>query len=70
MPVTGERKGVALMSGFSPSLLKVFMGQSDLKDAMVEHQSPTAPAPEEFNPVNIMKRALQKKSFEGLVVLD
>ncbi|KAG0700975.1 hypothetical protein DFH29DRAFT_982902 [Suillus ampliporus] len=26
-PVTGERRGVALLNGFSPSLLKVFMGK-------------------------------------------
>jgi hypothetical protein len=31
-PVTSERKGVALMSGFSPAMLKVFMGEIDPED--------------------------------------
>jgi hypothetical protein len=25
---------------------------------------------EEFNPVNVMRRAVMKKSFDGLVVVD
>ena len=76
VPVTGERKGVALMNGFSPSLLKVFMGESEVLEAaeweMVVDggESETVSGQAEFNPVNVMKKALQKKSFDGLVVID
>jgi len=50
-----DRKGVALVEGLSPGLLKVFMGASGA---------------EEFNPVNVMKKALMQDSFDGLVVVD
>jgi hypothetical protein len=75
VPVTGEKKGVALMSGFSPALLKVFMGESK-EDAWenVKGDGETETVEEEnnneFTPVNMMRKALLKQSFDGLIVLD
>jgi Domain of unknown function (DUF2828) len=74
VPVTAEKKGVALMSGFSPAMLKVFMGEAE-EDAWekVKDDRETETMGEdddEFNPVNIMKKALLKKCFDGLVVVD
>jgi hypothetical protein len=66
-----EQKGVALMSGSSPSKLKIFM------DEEVERESADPgcdPVPGEtkveFNPLNVMKKALSRPSFDGLVVVD
>ncbi|KAF8173528.1 hypothetical protein K438DRAFT_2051129 [Mycena galopus ATCC 62051] len=74
--VAADRKGVAMMSGFSPSMLKIFMGEeveevaepeqeeSDGEASQVENVKP------EFNPLNVMKKALSRPSFDGLVVVD
>jgi hypothetical protein len=70
-PVTGERKGVALLSGFSPSLLKVFMGvNNEDEDEWEEVTKDGEKVENEFDPVAIMGKVLGRKSFEGLVVVD
>ncbi|KAJ6561690.1 hypothetical protein B0H19DRAFT_1142314 [Mycena capillaripes] len=74
--VQADRKGVALMSGFSPSMLKIFMGEEvpeELKDeegAAVPVEDKVEKMKAEFNPLNIMKKALSRPSFDGLVVVD
>ena len=72
--VTKERKGVAMMNGFSPALLKVFMGESEEVEAgweaVNEKGETVKPVQNEFNPVNVMKKALLKESFAELKVLD
>ncbi|KAH9485243.1 hypothetical protein JR316_0002150 [Psilocybe cubensis] len=81
--VLGDRKGVAMMNGFSPAMLKVFMGEEEdrrTEDAMEweniteggESVTVVEKVEDEkaFNPVNVMKKALLKRSFEGLTVLD
>ncbi|KAJ3970905.1 hypothetical protein EV361DRAFT_913789 [Lentinula raphanica] len=69
--VTAEREGVALMNGFSPSMLKVFMGEEDEVDGDWEKVGKMeTDDSEKFNPVNIMKRSVMKSSFDGLVVMD
>ncbi|THH20486.1 hypothetical protein EW146_g888 [Bondarzewia mesenterica] len=62
-PVEAQREGVALMNGFSPAMLKVFMGEdeSTLQEKEVR---------EEFNPLAVMKKAIGKASYNGLVVVD
>ncbi|KAG1743657.1 uncharacterized protein EDB91DRAFT_1125272 [Suillus paluster] len=75
-PVTSDRKGVALLNGFSPSLLKVFMGELEEEEDEWEavnkdgEKEKLRNFEEEFNPVEIMKKALGRKSFDGLVVVD
>ena len=75
--VESDRKGVAMMNGFSPALLKVFMGEeeeeevSEWEDVTTDGSSTVAVEKEkEFNPFNVMKMALLRKSFDGLVVVD
>jgi len=76
LPVLHDRKGVAIMSGFSGSLMKVFLGEQDEEDLEMEWEEvkkdgeTVAVKKDEFNPVNVMKKALLKKSFDGLVVVD
>lgn len=81
MPVEAEQKGVALMSGFSPAMMKVFMGEDmdaeeeamDDDMVMVDEQGeeikPT-PQKQEMTPLSIMKKALGMASYDKLVVLD
>ena len=76
--VQAERKGVALMNGFSPAMLKVFMGDEEeeggedgWESVMTDGTMVTETVVEdEFNPLNVMKKAVMKKSFDGLVVVD
>ncbi|RDB20784.1 hypothetical protein Hypma_012210 [Hypsizygus marmoreus] len=71
--VQSDRKGVALMNGFSPAMLKLFMGEVEEEPwESIEDDGETkkVTAEEEFNPLNVMKKALMKKSFDGLVVVD
>ena len=75
---SGVRKGVAMMNGFSPALLKVFMGEqeepevSEWEEVMTDGTSAVTVVEkeEEFNPINVMKKALLRKTFDGLVVVD
>lgn len=75
--VDSGRKGVAMMNGFSPALLKVFMGETEEVEEWekVTEKGDSETVVEEkeedqFTPVNVMKKALLKKSFEELVVVD
>ncbi|KAF7798954.1 hypothetical protein EIP86_010183 [Pleurotus ostreatoroseus] len=76
-PVTHDKKGVSLMSGFSPSMMKVFLGEDDgdvvendpaalneAKDTSARTRS------KRLTPVEVMKKVLSRKSYEGLVVVD
>jgi hypothetical protein len=69
VPVTGQQKGVALMSGFSPALLKVFMGEEEAWEEVMDDGT-TNVVEETFDPVSVMKKALLKPSFDGLIVVD
>ncbi|KAL1706385.1 hypothetical protein EV121DRAFT_278834 [Schizophyllum commune] len=64
--VEAKRKGVALMNGFTAGLMKVFLG--DEKEA--EGEEGWVAVKEEFNPVNVMNKALGKWCFDGLIVMD
>ncbi|KAG1807297.1 uncharacterized protein BJ212DRAFT_1387541 [Suillus subaureus] len=71
VPVTGDRKGVALLSGYSPSLLKVFMGEEEWEEVVQHGDEVTqVKAKKTFTPVEFMEMALGRKSFDGLVVVD
>ncbi|KAH8103615.1 hypothetical protein BXZ70DRAFT_742949 [Cristinia sonorae] len=85
-PVTGEREGVALMSGFSQAMLKVFLGQEDEEeveegwdkvdkedaDETVDGSEATTKVEEDkpITPRDVMLKSLTKASFRGLVVVD
>ncbi|KAJ7908213.1 hypothetical protein B0H13DRAFT_1617705 [Mycena leptocephala] len=74
--VLGDRRGVALMSGFSPSMLKIFMGEDqEVPEPELDENDSLAVANKEkaradFTPLNIMQKALSRPSFDGLVVVD
>jgi hypothetical protein len=74
--VLGDRKGVALMSGFSPSMLKIFMGEDqEVPEPELDENDSLAVANKEkvkadFTPLSIMQKALSRPSFDGLVVVD
>ncbi|KIJ13342.1 hypothetical protein PAXINDRAFT_81425 [Paxillus involutus ATCC 200175] len=68
-PVTGEREGVALLSGYSPSLLKVFMDVEEEEDFEVLDNSGEK-VKQKFTPEEIMRKVLGRRSYSGLVVVD
>ncbi|KAJ7817739.1 hypothetical protein B0H14DRAFT_3741543 [Mycena olivaceomarginata] len=68
--VMAEQKGVARMSGFSPSMLKIFMGEEERESADPGCDPVPSETKVEFNPLNVMKKALSRPSFHGLVVVD
>ncbi|KAG7452469.1 uncharacterized protein BT62DRAFT_879605 [Guyanagaster necrorhizus] len=72
--VMAERKGIALMNGFSPALMKVFMGECEEGELegweKVAEGNEKVKKEDEFNPLNVMKKSVMKKSFDGLVVVD
>jgi hypothetical protein len=76
-PVEAERKGVALMSGFSPAMMKVFMGEDveetpDDDTVVVDEKGEEIKLTQKpkMTPLSIMKRALEKPSYDGLMVVD
>ncbi|EKM53550.1 uncharacterized protein PHACADRAFT_163867 [Phanerochaete carnosa HHB-10118-sp] len=69
-PVTHERKGVALMNGFSPAMLKVFMGDAEEEDFEMIEASAEEKTKQKLDPINIMLKAVSKESYSGLVVVD
>ncbi|KIJ07255.1 hypothetical protein PAXINDRAFT_19551 [Paxillus involutus ATCC 200175] len=68
-PVTGEREGVTLLSGYSPSLLKVFMDVEEEEDFEVLDNSGEK-VKQKFTPEEIMRKVLGRRSYNGLVVVD
>lgn len=75
LPVLHDRKGVAIMNGFSGAMMKVFLGEQDeeelegWEEVKKDGETVTVKA-DEFNPVNVMKKALSKASYDGLVIVD
>jgi hypothetical protein len=81
VPVEAERKGVALMSGFSPAMMKVFMGEEEAEDEVLdddmvmvdekgEEIKPEPARKQEITPLSVMMKALGVASYNNLVVLD
>ncbi|KAF3908230.1 hypothetical protein AA313_de0203919 [Arthrobotrys entomopaga] len=80
--VDGETKGVAMMKGFSGSMMKVFLGdeEEDEDVVMIDGEDKedgnmvvVGEAKEEdkrMTPVKIMRKAVMRKSFDGLRVLE
>jgi len=72
--VSGNREGVAMMNGFSPALLKVFIGEDaegmEWEEIDDSGDIKTVKVQEEFNPINVMKKAVMQSSFDGLEVVD
>ncbi|KAI5991790.1 hypothetical protein EDC04DRAFT_2883774 [Pisolithus marmoratus] len=62
-----EKEGVAMLSGYSPALLKTFM---DVDDDWEVVDKAGDKIERTFTPEGMMKRDLQKRSFEPLVVID
>ncbi|KAI3930424.1 hypothetical protein MKW92_014132 [Papaver armeniacum] len=54
-PVLGEQKGVALVSGFSKNMLKLFLESGSVK---------------ELQPIPLMEKAISGAEYSNLVVLD
>ncbi|KAF8835690.1 hypothetical protein BDN67DRAFT_1005750 [Paxillus ammoniavirescens] len=67
-PATGKREGVALLSGYSPSLLKVFMDVEEEEDFDVLDNSGEK-VKQKFTPEEIMRKVLGRRSYDGLVVV-
>jgi hypothetical protein len=85
MPVQAETPGVALLNGFSPALLKIFMGEEVAKEEeegwdLVEDEGASVVTAttatkvdsqdKKMDPVSVMKKALNVGSFMGLKVMD
>ncbi|KAK7044163.1 hypothetical protein VNI00_007883 [Paramarasmius palmivorus] len=77
--VQGDKEGVAMMNGWSANLLKVFLGEEAEPEPEEEGWETVQKAGDEaqeneeaekFNPINVMKKAVAKESFKGLVVVD
>lgn len=81
-PVTKDTPGVAMLSGFSGNMLKLFMeGADELEEAeedkVVEEEKEDGwsevkekKEKKRMTPEEVMDKALNKKSYEGLKVLD
>jgi Domain of unknown function (DUF2828) len=68
---------VALLSGFSSNLLKVFMGGPDELQKKVEQMEivdesgeTTSEKKDVIDSIDVMMKAISKKSFDGLRVVD
>ncbi|KAF8835685.1 hypothetical protein BDN67DRAFT_998607 [Paxillus ammoniavirescens] len=69
-PATGEREGVALLSGYSPSLLKVFMDVEEEEEDFEVLHNPGEKVKQKFTPEENMRKVLVRRSYNGLVVVD
>jgi len=63
-PVSSDKSGVGLISGFSPSLLKVVMSDEELNPS-VEIAKEKKP---EINPYDLMRKAIDDERYQLLNV--
>ena len=68
-PVTGDREGVAMLSGYSAALLKVFMGVGDEEEGW-EIVDDNEKKKWVMTPEEMMLKAVGRRSFEPLRVVD
>ncbi|EWC46414.1 hypothetical protein DRE_04357 [Drechslerella stenobrocha 248] len=73
--VQANRRGVAMMKGFSASMMKVFLGEGNEPDGEGKEEESTVPSKaadqcEQLTPRAMMMKAVMRKSFDGLEVLD
>ena len=79
-PVTSDTEGTALLSGYGPGMLKMFMGEGegdeadDDKETTVETKDEvgleTAGKGERHNPMSPVERAISHKAYSMLKVVD
>jgi len=74
-PVTKETPGVAMLSGFSGNLLKVFMENEEVPEEPFQEVDADGEAVEKeekpkMTPEDVMNKALGKASYSGLKVSD
>ncbi|GJJ14560.1 hypothetical protein Clacol_008825 [Clathrus columnatus] len=71
-PITKDETGVAMLSGFSPNMLKIFLegGRLDNISVVEEEVDDKVSSKKTLTPEETMLRVLGHESFSGLQVLD
>ncbi|KAI5480511.1 hypothetical protein MNV49_000664 [Pseudohyphozyma bogoriensis] len=70
-PVTAQQPGVALVSGYSAAMVKVFLEGGEFgEEAEKEEGSQAKVGKEPMTPEQIMRKAIGHESFAGLKVFD
>ncbi|XP_010468469.1 PREDICTED: uncharacterized protein LOC104748547 [Camelina sativa] len=67
-PVLGNKKGVALVSGFSKNMIKIFLENDGEIDPITT--DPITMDPMTIDPITIMEAAISKDEYLSLVVVD
>ena len=65
-PALADTPGVALLAGYSPSLMKVVMDGCDLDAEIVQDDPAAPPQKKEVNPEDIMKKAISDERYDIL----
>ncbi|XP_023642464.1 uncharacterized protein LOC17893112 isoform X3 [Capsella rubella] len=69
-PVLGNKKGVALVSGFSKNLLELFLEHDGEIDPLTIKEDDDISKVGEIDPIMIMEAAISKDEYKSLVVVD
>jgi len=65
-PALADTPGVALLAGYSPSLLKVVMDGCEIDESAMPIVDEEKPAKIELNPVDILKKAISDERYNSL----
>jgi hypothetical protein len=74
-PVTANEEGVAIVSGFSHAMLKVFLDEGSVSigdewEEVVNEAGDTKKVKKKLDPIETMHAALSKPAYLKLVLLD